>query len=55
MITTHRFLNPFTDSGFKKIFGEETNKDMLIHFLNTLELANMPQRDRHVYEDSLKS
>ncbi|MDR6242112.1 hypothetical protein HNQ88_005209 [Aureibacter tunicatorum] len=25
-----RFLNPYTDFGFKKIFGEEINKDLLI-------------------------
>jgi len=28
------FINPFTDFGFKKIFGEEANKDLLIDFLN---------------------
>jgi len=31
-----RFINPFTDFGFKKIFGEEPNKDLLIDFLNEL-------------------
>jgi predicted transposase/invertase (TIGR01784 family) len=30
------FINPYTDFGFKKIFGEETNKDLLIDFLNAL-------------------
>ncbi|POZ50089.1 Rpn family recombination-promoting nuclease/putative transposase [Methylovulum psychrotolerans] len=30
------FVNPFTDFGFKKLFGEEPNKDLLISFLNTL-------------------
>ncbi len=30
------FMNPYTDFGFKKIFGEETNKDLLIDFLNAL-------------------
>ncbi len=30
------FINPFTDFGFKKIFGEEPNKDLLIDFLNEL-------------------
>lgn len=33
---THRFINPFTDFGFKRIFGEETNADILIDFLNTI-------------------
>ncbi len=31
-----KYINPFTDFGFKKIFGEEANKDLLIDFLNTL-------------------
>ena len=30
------YINPFTDFGFKKIFGEEANKDLLIDFLNEL-------------------
>ncbi|MBF0547100.1 MAG: PD-(D/E)XK nuclease family transposase [Candidatus Riflebacteria bacterium] len=31
-----KYLNPFTDFGFKKLFGEEYNKDLLIDFLNQL-------------------
>ncbi len=31
-----RYLNPFTDFGFKKLFGSEPNKDLLIDFLNEL-------------------
>ncbi len=31
-----RYLNPFTDFGFKKLFGEEPNKDLLLDFLNEL-------------------
>lgn len=31
-----RFINPFTDYGFKKIFGQEISKDLLIDFLNDL-------------------
>jgi predicted transposase/invertase (TIGR01784 family) len=31
-----RYLNPYTDFGFKKLFGEEANKDLLADFLNTL-------------------
>lgn len=30
------FINPFTDVGFKKIFGQEVTKDLLIDFLNDL-------------------
>lgn len=31
-----RFVNPFTDVGFKIIFGQDVSKPMLLHFLNTL-------------------
>lgn len=31
-----KYINPFTDFGFKKLFGEESNKDLLIDFLNEL-------------------
>jgi predicted transposase/invertase (TIGR01784 family) len=31
-----KYINPFTDFGFKKIFGEEANKILLIDFLNAL-------------------
>jgi len=31
-----RYVNLFTDFGFKKIFGEELNKDLLKDFLNQL-------------------
>jgi len=31
-----KYINLFTDFGFKKIFGSEANKDLLINFLNTL-------------------
>lgn len=31
-----KYINPFTDFGFKKIFGEEASKPMLIDFLTNL-------------------
>lgn len=31
-----KFINPFTDFGFKKLFGTEFNKPLLINFLNQL-------------------
>ncbi|VFM98561.1 MAG: conserved hypothetical protein (putative transposase or invertase) [Candidatus Kentron sp. G] len=37
-----RYLNPYTDFGFKKLFGEEGNKDLLMDFLNQL----LPARHR---------
>jgi predicted transposase/invertase (TIGR01784 family) len=35
-----KYINPFTDFGFKKIFGEEANKDLLVDFIQTL----MPEK-----------
>ena len=31
-----KYLNPLTDFGFKKLFGSEPNKDLLIDFLNQI-------------------
>ena len=31
-----RYLNPFTDFGFKTLFGTEVNKELLVDFLNQL-------------------
>ena len=36
LLSMPRFINPFSDWGFKKIFGQEINKDLLIKFLNDL-------------------
>ena len=36
MLTPERYINPYTDFGFKKLFGTEMNKDLLISFLNAL-------------------
>jgi predicted transposase/invertase (TIGR01784 family) len=29
-----KYINPFTDFGFKKLFGSQFNKEILISFLN---------------------
>ncbi len=34
MVLQDKYINPFTDFGFKKLFGSELNKDLLIDFLN---------------------
>jgi PD-(D/E)XK nuclease family transposase len=34
MVLKDKYINPFTDFGFKKLFGTEPNKDLLIDFLN---------------------
>ena len=31
-----KYINPFTDYGFKRLFGEELSKDLLLDFLNEL-------------------
>jgi predicted transposase/invertase (TIGR01784 family) len=35
-LTNDRYINLFTDFGFKKLFGESPNKELLISFLNEL-------------------
>ena len=35
-MSNERYINPYTDFGFKKLFGTEMNKDLLISFLNAL-------------------
>ncbi|MBC7554464.1 MAG: PD-(D/E)XK nuclease family transposase [Taibaiella sp.] len=39
------YINPFTDYGFKKIFGEEASKPILIDFLNALLKNESPIKD----------
>ena len=31
-----RYVNPYTDFGFKKLFGIEMNKYLILSFINTL-------------------
>ena len=45
--TREKYINPYTDFGFKKLFGTEMNKDLLISFLNAL-------LERRQYEASQK-
>ena len=35
-ILNTKYINPYTDFGFKKLFGSPLNKDLLIGFLNAL-------------------
>lgn len=44
-MSMERYVNPYTDFGFKKLFGTEVNKDLLISFLNAL------LHDEQVIED----
>ena len=38
-----KFLNPFSDVGFKRIFGQEMSKPLLLDFLN-----NLLEGERHI-------
>jgi len=40
-----KYINPYTDFGFKKLFGEEANKDLLADFLNELLPAHHKIKD----------
>ena len=40
-----KYINPFTDWGFKRLFGQEFSKDLLISFLNDLLVDEMYIRD----------
>ena len=42
-----RYINPYTDFGFKKLFGTEMNKDLLISFLNALFMGKEVISDIH--------
>ena len=46
-----KYVNPFTDFGFKKLFGEEVNKDLLIDFLNNLLLGEQQIKDLTYLKD----
>lgn len=52
-----RYVNPYTDFGFKKLFGTEMNKELLISFLNALfndevtitDLSFLPMEQLNTY------
>ena len=49
-----RYVNPYTDFGFKKLFGTELNKDLLISLLNALfdrSAQQSPDEPRQVVKD----
>jgi hypothetical protein len=37
-----KYISPFTDFGFKKLFGSERNKDLTMDFLNNF----LPEQHR---------
>ncbi|MBR4985931.1 MAG: PD-(D/E)XK nuclease family transposase, partial [Proteobacteria bacterium] len=47
-----RYINPYTDFGFRRLFGTEPNKAILIAFLNALfEAETDPKLEKHVITD----
>ncbi|MDW8295992.1 MAG: Rpn family recombination-promoting nuclease/putative transposase [Raineya sp.] len=51
-----KYINPYTDFGFKKLFGEEASKELLIDFLNQLlpahhQIANLHFRNFESFAD----
>lgn len=50
MALQDKYINPFTDYGFKRLFGTEMNKDLLIDFLNQV----LPER-HHIQDLSYTS
>jgi len=51
-LSTERYINPYTDFGFKKLFGTEMNKDLLISFLNALPCSNKMEIENVQYLNS---
>ena len=64
-----KFINPFTDVGFKRIFGQEINKDLLLDLQRlpfqarksvfqkleeVVTLASLSKDEREKYDESLK-
>ncbi|MGL4738400.1 MAG: Rpn family recombination-promoting nuclease/putative transposase [Cellulosilyticaceae bacterium] len=52
-------INPFTDFGFKKIFGEEGSKEILIDFLNAVlqrenDIIEIKFQDKEKYGDQYR-
>ncbi|MDD5215121.1 MAG: Rpn family recombination-promoting nuclease/putative transposase [Methylococcales bacterium] len=54
-----KYFNPYTDFGFKKLFGEEASKDLLIDFLNQLlppqhQIAQLSFKNPENFSDTSK-
>ena len=55
METQEKYINPFTDFGFKRLFGQEVNKDLLIDFLNELLRDNEGEITELSYKNPLQN
>ena len=55
-----RYINPFSDWSFKRIFGQEYSKDLLIEFLNQLllgeqHITNVKFKDKEMLPETKHS
>ncbi len=49
-----KYINPYTDFGFKKLFGEEANNEPIFQkAFGTAELASLSAEQRAIYEENL--
>lgn len=58
MTVTEKYINPFTDFGFKKLFGTEPNKlqeKIFQRLFDAAEIAKFTLEEKEQYEESLKS
>ena len=46
---TEKYINPLTDFGFKRIFGIDSNRDLLMSFLNALFECNQDIMDMNYF------
>ena len=49
-----KYINPTSDFGFKKLFGDEANKDLLIDFLNSMLPENYQIADLKFNKNDLQ-
>jgi len=54
-----RYINPYTDYGFKYFFGSEPNKDLTLHFVNALlqgrEVIKSLHAPNHLFAEKKKA
>lgn len=44
-----KYINPFTDWGFKRLFGQEFSKNLLISFLNDLLVEELQVKNGFMF------
>jgi len=49
-----RYINPYTDFGFKKLFGTKLNKEIKKRLFDQAEIAQFTTDERREYAESVK-